>query len=458
MHDIGAGPRPGANPTSAERALRIFLGIAAVALVVVSAGAFWVSELIARANAVESSEGTAERITASLVAPVLREALAGVPGRYEELDRRLENRLTDPDVERIRIVAADGTVLLASDESTGSLAMTPQVRQALAGQTATALEGGSDADGEHGIVVAVPTRAGVEPLVVEVAFGYGTVARETEFLRRQILPLAVGSLLLLQLLQVPIAVSLVRRIRRHELEREDLLARTVTASERERRAIAADVHDGPLQDLAGISYALSALRPDVPAEQQGTFDRVISTVRDAVHSLRRLLVDLYPPDLGSGGLPSALEDLAEPLRRDGLDVTLDIEPVDGLTPEAAAVVYRTAKEALANIARHASAEHAHVSLTTVALGGRPTARLEVVDDGVGLRPGSAEHASDGHLGLTLMRDRLSDIGGSFWIGPAAGRGTSVVAHVPMTASVLAAPPAPRRPDRHAPRTGGARLP
>jgi two-component system, NarL family, sensor kinase len=86
-------------------------------------------------------------------------------------------------------------------------------------------------------------------------------------------PALFGGLVLLKLVQLPLAWSLASRLRRRQIEREALLARAIEASEDERRRIARDLHDGVVQDLAGVAYSLAATaekagveRPDVLAE------------------------------------------------------------------------------------------------------------------------------------------------------------------------------------------------
>src|SRR3954470_2750408 len=176
------------------------------------------------------------------------------------------------------------------------------------------------------------------------------------------------------------ATSLARRVRRHENERAELMTLSLTASERERRAIAADLHDGPVQDLAGISYALSGLRSSVPEERQETVDRMVGAVRTAVQSLRRLMTDIYPPDLSGPGLGPAIEDLTEPLRTQGVAVTLDIEPPPDVSPEAAAV-YRTVKEVLVSGANRAGAQRVGLTPHPPEHGRGAAVGLEIAEDG-----------------------------------------------------------------------------
>jgi two-component system, NarL family, sensor kinase len=231
--------------------------------------------------------------------------------------------------------------------------------------------------------------------------------------------------------QIPIAMSLARRVRRHESERAELMELSLTALERERRAIAADVHDGPVQELAGISYALGALRSSVPPDRQDTVDRLVGAVRHAVQSLRRLITDIYPPDLSGPGLRVALEDLVEPLRARGTVVTLDIDPPPDLSPEAAAVIYRTAKEALANVAKHAEAERVWVCLEQTAHAGGAAVHLEVADDGVGFPESGTDRYREGHVGLRVLVDRVVDLGGTVELGTRLGGGAVMTAVIPL---------------------------
>jgi signal transduction histidine kinase len=106
-------------------------------------------------------------------------------------------------------------------------------------------------------------------------------------------------MLLLELAQIPVAVSLARKLRRGQQEREQLLRRTIEASECERRRIARDLHDGPVQELAGVSYTLTAASEQVKATRHlvvaRTLDEASRQTRGSIRALRTLLVDIYPP-------------------------------------------------------------------------------------------------------------------------------------------------------------------
>ena len=104
------------------------------------------------------------------------------------------------------------------------------------------------------------------------------------------------------------------------------------------------------------------------------------------------MVDIYPPDLTGSGLVNALQDLATPLREQGLTVTVEEDGMPDVAPPTAAVLYRTAKEALANVAKHAGAENVSVRLEeAVCDDGSLAVRLVIADDGlgfVGVAPGT----------------------------------------------------------------------
>src|ERR687886_3063394 len=89
------GPAPAPRRTAWGHELAAFCAIALLVLLAVSAGTVWLSERIARDNALEEAEGIAERLAELLGAPVLGEARAGVPGGGEELDRGVQKRMSD---------------------------------------------------------------------------------------------------------------------------------------------------------------------------------------------------------------------------------------------------------------------------------------------------------------------------------------------------------------------------
>jgi two-component system NarL family sensor kinase len=415
-----------------------FLAVAVLVLLVVAAGTVWLSERIARANALAEAERSAEHLAQLVVAPVLADALSGDPAQRAALDRTITARLSDGSITRVAVWREDGEVVYASVPGLEGRAIRPsgELLAAMDGETVAEVDRGPDTDGDDParalLEVYTPLHVADEDLVFEAYFAYEGLDRQAALLRGELIPLAIGALVVLQLVQIPIAVSLARRLRRQQAERAALMQRSVEASDRERRAIAADVHDGPVQDLAGVSYALSALRSSLPEERQPTVDKLVGAIRHAVQSLRRLMVDIYPPDLSGSGLGAAIADAAEPLRAEGVTVLMDAAPLPEVTPDAAAVLYRTAKEALANVAHHARATHAWITLEETQLAGTPSVRLEIADDGVGFPAGGTDRRQEGHLGLSLLRDRVVDLGGTVVLGERQGGGAVLTAVVPAS--------------------------
>ena len=242
---------------------------------------------------------------------------------------------------------------------------------------------------------------------------------------------ASRALLLLWLLQLPIALSLARRLRRAHAEREALLLRALNASDTERRVIAADLHDGVVQDLAGTSYALAVAAENVDATPTNDVARTLRTganaTRQSMRQLRSLLVEIYPPNLRDAGLEPALNDLTAKAVARGVAVDVDVD--EGLRPSDAVerLVFRTAQEALRNVVEHAAAETCSIE---VHANGRDVV-LVVADDGAGFeRSVLEERRVQGHLGLVLLADQAADLGGSLDIDSTPGAGTRVTLTVP----------------------------
>jgi PAS domain S-box-containing protein len=209
-----------------------------------------------------------------------------------------------------------------------------------------------------------------------------------------------------------------------------LTRRLVQAEEAERKRIAGELHDRVGQALSALNITLDiVMRSDAlaPAVKQRLADSV-SLVDSTLHSIEGVMADLRPPLLDEYGLAAALAWHAEEFsRRTGIRVTVDdeaAEAVRSLRLEAALALFRISQEALNNVLKHARAAAVRIE---VVLAGSDVV-LTVQDDGAGFDTSSVPR---GRLGMTTMRERAEAAGGRLEIASAAGRGTRVVATVPI---------------------------
>jgi PAS domain S-box-containing protein len=216
--------------------------------------------------------------------------------------------------------------------------------------------------------------------------------------------------------------------RQAEHERRRLLADLVQAQEDERRRIATEIHDDPVQAMTAVEMRLESLRRRLDsAEQTEALDHVAASVRETVARLRGLLFELRPPGLDREGLAAALKTQLERLRNEtGVRFELDDQVLREQPLESRTALYRIAQEALANVRKHAGATTIEVTLASREGG----TLLRIRDDGVGFDVATVEEERPGHLGLVSMRERAEMAGGWFRVAGSEGQGTIVEAWVP----------------------------
>jgi signal transduction histidine kinase len=201
--------------------------------------------------------------------------------------------------------------------------------------------------------------------------------------------------------------------------------RLVTAREEERRRLRRDLHDGLGPQLASLTLTIAAarelLRQDVDAADRLLQELAIHT-QAAIADIRRVVYDLRPPVLDDLGLVLALREQAAHYSQAGLQIT--ITAPDNLPPLPAAVevaAYRIVQEALTNVVRHAQARTCTVCLSLGA-----ALAVEIRDDGGGLPP-----SGRAGVGLTSMRERTAELGGTCQIESEPGRGMCIRARLPL---------------------------
>ncbi|HWE23445.1 MAG TPA: DUF4118 domain-containing protein [Myxococcales bacterium] len=209
-------------------------------------------------------------------------------------------------------------------------------------------------------------------------------------------------------------------------------ARLITAQEEERSRIAADLHDGVVQQVTTVNLLLGAAKQRVSADSQtkATIDEAQEMLIAMGSELRHLSHELHPALLKEVGLPKALSAYSEEFSRTrGIPVSCEADSgVAGLSPGAALAIYRVAQEALANSAKHSKAKQVRVRLVRA----NDVVRLVVTDDGVGFVLGRA--GDSGGVGIVNMRERVRHLNGAFVVDSEPGRGTTVRAEVPLRAS------------------------
>jgi signal transduction histidine kinase len=236
---------------------------------------------------------------------------------------------------------------------------------------------------------------------------------------------------MLELIQVPLARSLTARLRDRQAERESLLKRAIEASEIERRRIAGDLHDGVVQQLAGLSYKLAAASTRAAAngngELGGALNDAAADTRQSIRQLRSLLVEIHPPNIHSVGLQAALSGLLAPLSSRGVATRLEVE-ADDLPPDVEVLVFRVAQEGLHNVLQHADASSVIVSVSV----SEKCVTLVVSDDGHGFSAAErARRATEGHMGLRLLSDLAAEHGGGVEVDSEPGSGTELRLQAPL---------------------------
>jgi signal transduction histidine kinase len=208
----------------------------------------------------------------------------------------------------------------------------------------------------------------------------------------------------------------------------------LSAREEERKKISRELHDVVAQALAGINARLAALKADAAANSGTLVQEIASTQRLVEHSIElihRFARELRPTELDELGLIRALHAYMTGVRRKtGMPVTLTAAAaVDQLDTAAQTVLYRVAQEALTNVVRHAQAERAEVTLQK----SRRHVSLKITDNGRGFSLKRRLGNKTGRLGLLGMRERVELIGGKLTIQSTLGKGTSILATVPLQA-------------------------
>lgn len=429
------------DPTVAGAVARFALA-GVIALAIVGVVSFFVTKRIGTSEAQDNAKEITRIVGRGIVQPRLTlGVLRGNPAAIAKLDRLVRARVLEDPIVRIKVWTAQGRLVYSDEPRLIGHRFDLQPDDLYVLKHGGVESGVSDLSRPENrfersqgklLEVYLPVRGpDGKPLLFEAYQRFSSIAASGRNIWLAFAPALIIALLVLELIQLPLASSMARRITRASREREALLQRAVDASAAERRRIAGDLHDGIVQDLAGLSFSLAAaakrVGPGSEADAATVLRRGAEETRRSVRGLRSLLVEIYPPNLQQAGLRSAISDLVAPLAGRGIETHLDIpEDLDLETAEEA-LIYRVAQETTRNVAAHAGARR--LDLSVAEEDGRVT--LVVRDDGRGFDPEAIDSArGGGHFGLSLLQDLAAETGGRLEIDSTPGRGTTVRLEVP----------------------------
>jgi two-component system, NarL family, sensor kinase len=409
-----------------------FIAAGIVALVVLIVASGWLSKRAATTEAVSDARATTRLLATTVVEPALSRGLVHEDTvSVDRFDRIALDRLIVGDVQRIkiwdasgRIVYSDKTQLIGERFTLGSKELNVLKNGGTDAAVSDLTEPENRFEQKFGQLLEVYTQVWVpngRRLLFEAYYDYADVSRRSSEVLSQFRPITVAGLVVFVALTVPLVWVLARRLDASAADRERLLMAAVEASENERRRIARDLHDGVVQDLAGISFGASAAarelsdRPDVARR----LEALGLGVRRSLRALRSLLVEIYPPDLRTEGLTAALDDLIAPAVAAGIEVDLQVADTSGVREEASALAWRVAQEAVRNAVRHGQPRTLRLRVTLE----NDLLVLEVTDDGVGFDPAAVPRGD--HLGLRGLRDLIVESGGTLEIESEPGAGATV---------------------------------
>jgi two-component system, NarL family, sensor kinase len=437
----GSLTKPHRGVAPGEFSARRFLVRFVLSSVVVLGLVSIVTAIVSRRTSDREAIADARRLTSlmakGIVEPLLTDSmLSGDPTALREFDDAMQRLTYLEPLVRMKVWTPEGKVIYSDDPRLigSSFALEAQELEIL--ETGEILAEISDLVREENqleqgydqlVEVYIPVRAANgDPIVFEAYFDNAEVAAAGRRIWLEFAPLALGGLVLLQLVQLPLSWILAKRVERTQRERERLFHHALESSDAERRRIASDLHDGVVQDLTGVSYALAATARRPGGADDTVIDGAATRLREAIRSLRSLLVEIYPPNLHEEGLDSALGDLLAKLELRGMTTKLMVAvDTSELPTDSVRLLYRAAQEALRNVVAHANASSVEILIKRT---GRSAVTLIVSDDGVGFDP--ATRSAEGHVGLLVLGGIVADAGGELAIASAPGRGTTLRAEVP----------------------------
>ena len=216
-----------------------------------------------------------------------------------------------------------------------------------------------------------------------------------------------------------------------EAEVAELQRRLMEGREAERLHLAQELHDGPVQDLYGLTYHLQSLGERPVEERAASLQEAQGVVHKVIDTLRSMSGDLRPPTLAPFGLEKAIHSHARAFQESHPEIKLILELMpdrQGLPENIRLALFRIYQASLTNVLRHARAQQVDVYFSY----DEQQVILEIRDDGEGFVVPARwiNLARQGHLGLVSAHERAQAVGGQFIVESAPGHGTLVRVVVP----------------------------
>ncbi len=217
----------------------------------------------------------------------------------------------------------------------------------------------------------------------------------------------------------------------YQQQLQSLASELSLAEERERRILAAELHDQIGQTLSLVKIKMHTLRDHLAGEPaREEFDETRSFLDQAIRDTRSLTLELSPPILYELGLEAALEWLAESFRlKTGIRCLVRARYRTNLSDDINGVLFRSVRELLFNVYKHAETQQVEVRTSQ----SQDSFLVEVKDNGIGFEVAAIETqavASQAY-GLFSIRERLSHLGGKMRVDSNPGRGTTITLEVPL---------------------------
>lgn len=215
---------------------------------------------------------------------------------------------------------------------------------------------------------------------------------------------------------------------------QEMSHRTLEALERDRQAVAKELHDSIGGSLAAIKFALEgrvAVMRENPHPEEMSLEKILDHLADTIKETKRISARLRPPTLDELGLVATLRNYLREFCQFYPDLIFDqrIELAEGDIPEPFKLaLYRVVQESLNNVSKHSRAKSVSLSLVKTPDG----IALEVSDDGIGFDLSKVKNKPLGGYGMGSMEERIQICGGAFRIDSQPGQGTTVTASLPLS--------------------------